>query len=171
MGLSQWLSGKESVCDTGDMGSIPGSGRSSGRGNGNSFQYSCLGNTMDRGTWLAIVHGVTKSWIQLSEWTPNLKKRMKKQLLPLCWWRNKQFCTGQRYQNSDPWTVIVSDDLSKSCVCLLGAVSCPALCDHMDWSSPRTKSVSRTWQEQQESLSLQFKSRGANSPWEKSVMK
>ena len=50
MGLSQWLSGKESVCDTGDMGSIPGSGRSSGRGNGNSFQYSCLGNTMDRGT-------------------------------------------------------------------------------------------------------------------------
>ena len=135
------------------------------------IQYSCLGNTMSRGTWLAIVHGVTKSWIQLSEWTHSLEKRMKKQLLPLCWWRNKQFCTGQRYQNSDPRTVRVSDDLSKSCVCLLVAASCPTLRDHMDWSSPRTKSVSRTRQEQRESLSLQFKARGPNSPWEKSVMK
>ena len=94
MGLPQWLSSKESVCDAGDMCSIPGSGRSPGRGNGNSFQYSCLGNTMGKGTWLAIVHGVTKSWIQLNEQMPDLEKRMKQQLLPLCWWRNKQFCTG-----------------------------------------------------------------------------
>ena len=44
----------------GDMGSIPGSGRSPGEGNGNPFQSSCLGNPMDRRTWQATVHGVTK---------------------------------------------------------------------------------------------------------------
>ena len=43
-----------------DMGSITGWGRSRGEGNGNPFQYSCLGNHMDRGTWWATVHGVTK---------------------------------------------------------------------------------------------------------------
>ena len=47
--------------DTGDMGSIPGLGRSPGRGNGNPLQYSCLGNLMDRGAWQATVHGVAKS--------------------------------------------------------------------------------------------------------------
>ena len=45
----------------GDMGLIPGSGRSSGGGNNNSLQYSCLENPMDRGAWQAIVHGVSKS--------------------------------------------------------------------------------------------------------------
>ena len=44
-----------------DMGSIPGSGRSSGVGNGNPLQYSCLENSMDRGAWWAIVHGVAKN--------------------------------------------------------------------------------------------------------------
>ena len=43
-----------------DVGSIPASGRSPGEGNGNTLQYSCLGNPMDRGAWSAIVHGVTK---------------------------------------------------------------------------------------------------------------
>ena len=43
-----------------DMGSIPGWGRSPGSRSGNPFQYSCLENPMDRGTWQAIVHGVTK---------------------------------------------------------------------------------------------------------------
>ena len=46
---------------TGDMGSIPGLGRSPGEGNGNPLQSSCLGNPMDRGTWWATVHGVAKS--------------------------------------------------------------------------------------------------------------
>ena len=58
--------GKESVCNTGDLGSIPESGRSPGEGNGNLFQYSCLENPMDGGAWWATVHGVTKSWTQLS---------------------------------------------------------------------------------------------------------
>ena len=52
--------GKESACNAGDLGSIPGSGRSPGEGNGNSLQYSCLENPMDRGVWWATVHGVTR---------------------------------------------------------------------------------------------------------------
>ena len=47
--------------DTRDVGLIPGSGRLLGGGNGNPFQYSCLGNAMVRGAWWAIVHGVAKS--------------------------------------------------------------------------------------------------------------
>ena len=52
--------GKESACNAGDRGSIPGSGRSPGEGNGNPLQYSCLENPMDRGAWQAIVHGVVR---------------------------------------------------------------------------------------------------------------
>ena len=48
--------------DTGNVGSIPGSGRSPGVGNGNRLQYSCLENPMDRGAEQATVHGVAKSW-------------------------------------------------------------------------------------------------------------
>ena len=47
--------------DISNTGSIPGSGRSPGEGNGNPIQYSCLENPMDRGAWWATVHGVTKS--------------------------------------------------------------------------------------------------------------
>ena len=52
--------GKESACHAEDPGSIPGSGRSSGEGNGNPLQYSCLENPMDRGAWQAMVHGVAR---------------------------------------------------------------------------------------------------------------
>ena len=52
--------GKESSCNVGDMGSIPGLGRSPGGGHGNPLQYSCLENPMDRAAWWATVHGVTK---------------------------------------------------------------------------------------------------------------
>ena len=52
--------------DTIDMGSIPGLGRSSGVGNGNPLQYSCLGNPLDREAWQATVHGVAKHQTQLS---------------------------------------------------------------------------------------------------------
>ena len=48
--------------DLGDTSSISGSGRSPGVGNGNPLQCSCLKNSIDRGAWLATVHGVTKSW-------------------------------------------------------------------------------------------------------------
>ena len=52
--------GKESACDAGHPGLIPGSGRSPGEGNGNPLQYSCLENPTDRGAWQATVHGVTR---------------------------------------------------------------------------------------------------------------
>ena len=60
-----WLSGKESTCQAGDMGLIPGLGRSPGEGNGNPLEYSCLGNSMDRGAWRATVHVAAESWTQL----------------------------------------------------------------------------------------------------------
>ena len=50
-----------SAYNAGDLGSIPGSGRSPGEGNGDPLQYSCLENPMDREAWWAIVHGVTES--------------------------------------------------------------------------------------------------------------
>ena len=53
--------GKAPARDAGDLGSIPGSGRSSGEGTGNPLQYSYLENPMDRGTWEATVHGIAKS--------------------------------------------------------------------------------------------------------------
>ena len=63
-GVSWWLRGKESACsagDIGDMGSIPGLGRSPGDGHGNPLQYSCLESLVNRGAWQATVHGVSKS--------------------------------------------------------------------------------------------------------------
>ena len=51
-----------SAGEAGDTGSILGSERSPGRGNSNPCQYSCLGNSMDRGAWLATARGVAKSW-------------------------------------------------------------------------------------------------------------
>ena len=53
---------KVSASNAGDLGSSPGSGRSPGEGNGNTLQYSCLENSMDRGAWWATVHGIAKSW-------------------------------------------------------------------------------------------------------------
>ena len=58
--------GKESACNAGDVGSIPGSGRSPGEGNSNPLRYSCLENPMDRGYGQATVHGVANRQTQLS---------------------------------------------------------------------------------------------------------
>ena len=60
-GLPRWCRDKESACNVGDLGSIPGLGRSPGEGNGNWLWYSCLENPMDRGAWRTIVHGVAES--------------------------------------------------------------------------------------------------------------
>ena len=59
--------GKEATCNAGDPGSIPGSGRSPGEGNGNPLQYSCPKNPVNRGAWRAEVHGVEKSRTQPSD--------------------------------------------------------------------------------------------------------
>ena len=64
---------KTSAFNAGGPGSIPGSGRSPGEGNGNPFQYSCLKNPMEGGTWWAAVHGVTKSQTWLSNFTFTFK--------------------------------------------------------------------------------------------------
>ena len=55
------------TCNAGDTGLVPGLGRSPGGGKGYPFQYSHLGNPMDRRAWQATVHGVSKRWIQLSD--------------------------------------------------------------------------------------------------------
>ena len=61
MGFTDGSNGKESACNAGDLGLIPGSGRSPGEGNGNALQYSCLENSMDRRAWHPTDHGVTES--------------------------------------------------------------------------------------------------------------
>ena len=66
--IFRWLSSKESTCSSGvteDLVSAPWLGRSSGAGNGNPLQYSCLENPMDRGPWWATVHRTAKCWTQL----------------------------------------------------------------------------------------------------------
>ena len=68
--LPGWCSGKNlpaTVGDEGDVGLTPGSGRSPGAGNGNPLQYSCLGNSMGRESWRAILHGVAMSQTRLSD--------------------------------------------------------------------------------------------------------
>ena len=52
---------KESACNAGDLGSIPGSGRSPGEGNDYPLQYACLENSIDRGAWQATVHGIHRT--------------------------------------------------------------------------------------------------------------
>ena len=61
-GFPGGLEVKVSACNAGDLGLIPGSGRSPGEGNDSPLQYSCLENPMDREAWWATVHGVAKSW-------------------------------------------------------------------------------------------------------------
>ena len=61
MGFPGSSVGKNSACSAGDLGSIPGEGRSPGEGNGKPLQYPYLENTMDRGAWRAAVHGVARS--------------------------------------------------------------------------------------------------------------
>ena len=67
--LGEAFANKASACNAGDLGSIPGSGRSPGEGNGNPLQYSCLEKPMDGGAWWATVHGVAKSRTRLSDFT------------------------------------------------------------------------------------------------------
>ena len=69
MGFPSGSEVKASACNVGDPGSIPGSGRSPGEGNGNPLQYSYLENPMDGRAWKTTVHGVAKSWTRLSDFT------------------------------------------------------------------------------------------------------
>ena len=64
--LPWWLKGKASARNAGDLGLIPGSGKSPGEGDGKPLRYSCLENPMDRGTWQVTVHGAAKNWTKWS---------------------------------------------------------------------------------------------------------
>ena len=68
-GFPSGSDGKETACNAGDLGLIPGSGRPPGEENGNPLQYSCLENPMVRGAWQSTVHGVAKSRTRLSNFT------------------------------------------------------------------------------------------------------
>ena len=84
MNISVGFSGgsvvKNSSANAGDAGSIPGSGGSPGIGNGNSLHYSCLGNSMDRGAWWAIILGITKE----SDMTEHLNNMKTSLCINLC---------------------------------------------------------------------------------------
>ena len=82
-GLLQWFNGKKSVCnagEAGDTGSIPRSGGSPGGGHSNPLQCSCLENPMDRGTWRAIVHSVTKSWTRLKRLSTHARTHIQREV-------------------------------------------------------------------------------------------
>ena len=82
--------GRASVCNAGDPGLIPASGRSPGEGNGNPLQYSCLENSMDGGAWWATVHGVPESHTGLSDFTLCGLRQIKENFLcfPSCCCKN-----------------------------------------------------------------------------------
>ena len=67
MGFPGSSDSKESACNVGDLGLIPGLGRFPGDGNNYPLHYSGLENSMDRGNWQAIIHGISKSQTQLSD--------------------------------------------------------------------------------------------------------
>ena len=67
MGFPDGSDGKEFVCSVGNLGSVPGTGRSPGDGDSNPLQYPCLENFMDGGAWWAAVHGGVKNWALLSD--------------------------------------------------------------------------------------------------------
>ena len=91
---------KASACKAGDPGSIPGSGRSPGEGNGNPLQYSCLENPMDGGAWWATVHGVTKSRTRLSNFTSLMWTRIL--LQPLVCNKAKEQKAKSAHRNKQP---------------------------------------------------------------------
>ena len=102
-GLPWYCSGKECPWNKGDTGSIPGSVWSFGEGNGNPLQYSCLETSVDRGAWLATVHGVTRS----RTWLNQLSMHVGRESYTSCWlelllsgdkqWTNFIFLTHPRY--------------------------------------------------------------------------
>ena len=104
--------GKESTRNVGNLGLIPGLGRSSGGGSGNPLQYSCLENFMDRGPWQAIVHGVEKSQTRLSDkqqqiWNMLLKKS--REITPE---RIKRW--SQSKNNAQLWMLLVMEVTSNA---------------------------------------------------------
>ena len=80
MGFPSSSASKESAYNVGVQVSFLGSGRFPGEGNDNPFQYSCLGNLMDRGSWWATVHGIIRVGLDLQTKSPELKKEKNKKI-------------------------------------------------------------------------------------------
>ena len=108
---------KESACNAGDLGSIPGSGRSPGEGNGNPVQYSCLKNPMDRGAWRATAHGVTRVGYDLATKPPRWQ----------VWGGHSGL--GISHSSGEPSSLPLK-------VNVLTTPLCPTLCDPLDCSPP-----------------------------------
>ena len=116
----RWLSIKESACNSEDEGSIPGSGRCPGEGNGNPLQNSCLENPMDRGAWRATDYGVTKSHkeTQLNDSATKRQRRSCREGLTVT---NLLISTSSgnrivfKNGNNGVWTAIYSKQLPKFC--------------------------------------------------------
>ena len=84
---------KESTCNAGNVGSIPGLGRPPGEGNGNPLQYSCLENPLDRGAWWATVHGVARVGYDWATDTQRLTHRLLQcRCLAKSWWTEMLIC-------------------------------------------------------------------------------
>ena len=98
--------GKESTCNAGDLGLIPGSGRTPGEGNGNPLQYSCLENPMDRGAWWATVHWVAKS--QMTE-RLTLSLTFYFVLDPILFYFFKNFTFSVPFPYHFPWIIFISN--------------------------------------------------------------
>ena len=97
MGFPGGSAGEESACSAGDLGSVPGSGRSAGEGNGNRLQHSCLKNPMDREAWQAIVHRVTRVRHDLATKPPP-------SIQGLPWWlRGQSVCLQCGRAGFDSW--------------------------------------------------------------------
>ena len=107
MGFPCGSAGKESPCNLGDLGSIPGMGRSTGEGKGYLLQYSGLANSMD-----CIVHGVTKSWTQLSDFHYHISRLKKGKKIIWSYDRyRKSICQNPVLKNWCFWTVVLEKTL------------------------------------------------------------
>ena len=95
--------GKKSTCNAGDQGSIPELGRCPGEGNGYTFQYSCLENSMERGAWWATVHKVVKSWACVSDSHTHTHTHTYSFTLIPCSSDGKRIFLQCRRPRFDPW--------------------------------------------------------------------
>ena len=146
-GLSRSSVGKESACNAGDLGSIPGSGRSPGEGNGNPLQDSCLEDPMGRGAWRATLHGVTRVGHDLTT-KPPAAARGGYSLLQ----RVGSHCHGSPCRRAQLWDVSPSvvkvrglssrSPLEFSRAGSVVAVWAQSLCRMWDLPGPGVKSVS-----------------------------
>ena len=112
--------------DTTDKRSIPGSGRSPGERNGNPLQYSCLENSMDRGAWLAVVHGIAKSWTWLSTHACTHNQRQYQNTFyhkTYKYFSNKYVILYMHNIKSQPWKVLLWKNKPKSIIGSLKIVS------------------------------------------------